>query len=87
MWDWIKNIGTGIGNIFSGRTWSGEDPEAIKNEANKAIEEAIKDTSAKYDSMLSQIQNQNQNKSTTLLLIGGVGLAIASMFFFGGKRR
>ena len=66
MWDWFKSVGNGIVNIFSGKTWSGEDPDAIKASAELALKEK--------DDALTAVVSASNSTNRTLLVFGGVAL-------------
>lgn len=73
MWNWIKSVGSGIGNILSGKSWNGDDPAKIKQEA----EDALKNQQRQYDEILnkynSSLKTASESASSSKKLVYVLG--------------
>ena len=96
IWNGITGAVKGVTNVLSGKSWSGEDPSAIKAQANQALAEV----QAQQQKLLAEQQEQanaqiaaikatteESSKKNKLLLLGVVGVLGVFMFISFNKGR
>lgn len=85
MWSWLTNVGSGIINVMSGKSWNGDDASSIKKEA----EEALASQKAEYESLVNQYKSSltsaNESKKTLTYVLIGVGVCAFAYFMFFAK--
>lgn len=89
MFDWIADIGQGVINIFSGKSWNGDDPNQIKADAQAALAQQQQAYQAALNAQSEQLSSNMKSIKNTVLLVGAVaGLGVGAYMIFGkGKRR
>ena len=82
MFDWVADLGQGIINIFTGKSWNGDDPNAIKQQAQQALQQQQQ---AYQDALEAQ---SDTTLKKTLVIMGVVGTAgFVGYQIFGKKGR
>ena len=90
MWNWIKNVGNGISNIFSGKSWNGDDPSKIKQDAEDALRKQKDEYDAligKYQSSLESASQKASSSKTMLIVAGGIAVLVVGYVLLNGNRR
>lgn len=88
MFDWIADIGQGVINIFSGKSWNGDDPNKIKADAQAALAQQQQAYQAALNAQSEQLSNYMKSIKNTVLLVGAAaGLGVGAYMIFGKGRR
>lgn len=86
MFDWIGDVVSGVGNVLQGKSWDGDDPDAIRAQAQSDLAKQQAETNKILEAQNQAIASAQQS-SKNLMLLAGAGLAGYAIYIFSKKKR